>query len=629
MAWLDQWKYRKQFSVSRASGAVTDYQMKIEIGQNSNCVRNDGFIQEWYTQPYTVSATTVNSVSNSILNITSTSADPWIEMYSIGSFNPSSYTHIVMKYRVVSGIGNETMVFFLNSRRTSPNGDQRVTGYLNNDGNWHTMLINGSAHIFWNNSNITGFRLDYTDASSHRLEIDYVGLVGLVNTNCNNEFSGFIQDWYTQPYVTYQTTVNSCSNSILNITSTGIDPQINMSSLGSFNPVTYTHFVMKYRVISGTGSYTDLFFLNSRRTEANGDQHIIEYLNNDGNWHIMLINGSLHQYWNHSNITGFRLDYTNTSNHRLEIDYVGLVNVNNTNKCLVPFNDLRFTNESGTVLSHWIEKIHGESPNLTATTWVKFDNITTSGSNFYMYYGNAEAPSISNGSNTFIKFEDFEWGSNGTDLNTSSGSITWTRSGSNPATISTEKYYKGTRSGKLIGATSHTYYYFNQELTDNIAFSLWFYKETAVPNGPNIVIGNAAGTRDAGFWVNANELVSDANSTSTGYSITPDVWQKVECYNMNLTTGKYDIKINNSLIKTNANMATAVAVFRFLNASTTAGHDVWGDEIIVRHYRSVEPVFGIFGNEEEYIFGRTSWDKYIYKGFESQKIYLGEYLIYE
>jgi hypothetical protein len=35
MAWLDGWKYRKQVTLSRATGAVTNYQMKLLVGESS------------------------------------------------------------------------------------------------------------------------------------------------------------------------------------------------------------------------------------------------------------------------------------------------------------------------------------------------------------------------------------------------------------------------------------------------------------------------------------------------------------------------------------------------------------------------------------------------------------------
>ena len=487
MSWLSNYKYRKQFSVSRSSGAVVDYQIKINVGSNENCTGNNGFFEEWHNQPYATYQTTVNSILNGVLDVTSYGSDPHLDMYSIGSFNPAIYKYFVVRYKVISGIPDTKVeFFFLNSRRTSPNADQALWPqfYLNNDGEWHTYIVDASVHQYWSNSNITGWRFDWATKSGVRLQIDYIGLVDSVDVNCNNH-------------------------------------------------------------------------------------------------------------------------------------------------CLESFNDLRFTNESGSILNYWIEKIYGESPNLSATVWVKFDVIETTETTFYMYYNKPDASSFSNGTNTFIKFEDFEWGSNGTNLNTSGGSVTWVQNSTPSAIISTEKTYKGTRSGKLTGATAYTYYSFEQELTDNIAFSVWFYKETAVPNGPNIGIGNVAGTKYAGFWVDNNELVNDANSNSTGFTIYPDTWQKVECYNIDITSSTYDININNMLTKTNASMTTGEAVFRLLNASTTVGHDVWVDEIIIRHYRQVEPVLGVFGDEEEIINYKTSWGKFVYKENIAKKMYLGSTLVYE
>jgi len=84
--------------------------------------------------------------------------------------------------------------------------------------------------------------------------------------------------------------------------------------------------------------------------------------------------------------------------------------------CLSSFNDLRFTKSDGTaLLDYWIESITGTSPNRVATVWVEFDSIVTSATIFFFYYGNSVASAVSNRSNTFSKFDDFEWGSDGTD----------------------------------------------------------------------------------------------------------------------------------------------------------------------------------------------------------------------
>jgi hypothetical protein len=41
MTWLANWAYRKSITLSRASGAVTDYQMKLLVGESSGAVGED------------------------------------------------------------------------------------------------------------------------------------------------------------------------------------------------------------------------------------------------------------------------------------------------------------------------------------------------------------------------------------------------------------------------------------------------------------------------------------------------------------------------------------------------------------------------------------------------------------
>lgn len=68
-------------------------------------------------------------------------------------------------------------------------------------------------------------------------------------------------------------------------------------------------------------------------------------------------------------------------------------------------NDIRFTNSNDSPLSYWIESLGSD----TATVWIEFDYIPDSGSaDFYMYYGNSEMSSESDGENTFLIFSDFQ-----------------------------------------------------------------------------------------------------------------------------------------------------------------------------------------------------------------------------
>lgn len=93
--------------------------------------------------------------------------------------------------------------------------------------------------------------------------------------------------------------------------------------------------------------------------------------------------------------------------------------------CLSTFNDLRFTTSDGTtLLDYWIESVTGTTPNQLATIWVECDSIGTSATTFYMYYGKADATSVSSGLNTFPFFDDFNGSSLDTDKWTDLGGTT-------------------------------------------------------------------------------------------------------------------------------------------------------------------------------------------------------------
>jgi len=93
-------------------------------------------------------------------------------------------------------------------------------------------------------------------------------------------------------------------------------------------------------------------------------------------------------------------------------------------KCQEDYDDIRFTDTSGTVLSYWIES----SDSSSATIWVKFPSIPAGSSTWYLYYGNASATAVSNGDATFQFFDDFP----GTTLDTSK----WNTPGGGTVTIS-------------------------------------------------------------------------------------------------------------------------------------------------------------------------------------------------
>lgn len=82
----------------------------------------------------------------------------------------------------------------------------------------------------------------------------------------------------------------------------------------------------------------------------------------------------------------------------------------------IDFSDIRFTNISGTILDYWIQNY---TDSVSATIYVKIDDLPTNGTSIFIYYNNSVASSKSNGTNTFLFFDDFndnllssQWGTN-------------------------------------------------------------------------------------------------------------------------------------------------------------------------------------------------------------------------
>ncbi len=133
------------------------------------------YTQEWFSQPYLMSGTTINS-SDGILNVTSTNIDPSFTMYPIGSFSPSIYKYIQIRYRVLSGNAGGPEIFFTNSNSAVAVASQMVTGTYIADGNWHVLNIDMSTHPLWANSNITGWRFDWCTDIGVTMDVDYISL---------------------------------------------------------------------------------------------------------------------------------------------------------------------------------------------------------------------------------------------------------------------------------------------------------------------------------------------------------------------------------------------------------------------------------------------------------------------
>ncbi|MFZ4581905.1 MAG: T9SS type A sorting domain-containing protein, partial [Paludibacter sp.] len=204
------------------------------------------FSEEWFTQSYTANNTTVNGISSGILDLTSTTADPMLVMYSLGSFAPATYRYIQIRYKVVSGTAGSAEIFYTNGRSAGATGDQRVASALISDNTWRILNIDMSTATYWSHSNITGFRFDWCNANGVNMLIDYISLgsgLAVAQGTTATVSPATTTNYYVLRNGTYNTTSAASTTVTVNAT-TAINSQSTATQTthlsGTFTPITVT-----------------------------------------------------------------------------------------------------------------------------------------------------------------------------------------------------------------------------------------------------------------------------------------------------------------------------------------------------------------------------------------------------
>ncbi|RLE43603.1 hypothetical protein DRJ16_03615 [Candidatus Woesearchaeota archaeon] len=127
---------------------------------------------------------------------------------------------------------------------------------------------------------------------------------------------------------------------------------------------------------------------------------------------LFFLTSTTSAWWNESWQYRKEIAITNTNDEVLT-DYQVLVILNETNFDFSHANengsDIRFVGEDdATSLNYWIESWNSTAQ--TAKIWIKVPSIPANNSTkIYMYYGNPEAESMSNGHAVFEQFDDFSY----------------------------------------------------------------------------------------------------------------------------------------------------------------------------------------------------------------------------
>lgn len=200
-----------------------------------------------------------------------------------------------------------------------------------------------------------------------------------------------INESYTDTVDDYN---NVCNEIIANETTYN---ECNLQVIGQHNETKYKQYWKEYKnELLNTGLYK--WRLEAKKERPN---QIVDFILVEGMGDNKLSEWS---WWNSSFLSKNLINITENSGKSFS-PYQVLLNITFTANMKSDFSDLRFTNSSENgELDYWIENYTSST---RAYVWVKTSLTASAVTQIYMYYNNNLAVSASNGSNTFLFFDDF------------------------------------------------------------------------------------------------------------------------------------------------------------------------------------------------------------------------------
>ena len=266
-------------------------------------------------------------------------------------------------------------------------------------------------------------------------------------------------------------------------------------------------------------------------------------------------------------------------------DYQVPITVAQTPSIQTDFDDIRFVDSSGNLLPYWIESITGTTPNQTANVWIK-TNLSTGNNTAYMYYGNANLTSASDGTNTFIFFDDF----NSESLDTTK----WTTSGT-PVTSNGKLLLNNSdaiRSVNTYGAYNVAIRTYQKALADSSkrfgfsSITVGTDMQTSVDSAHYIF--QPDGHQYSRTVINSSFTQIDNGSYSTNYVTREILW----------LPGNVKFLTGGSLTSEHTTNIPTSSLYLQLQNLVDGISDYEFDYVLIRKYASPEPTVGTAGTEE-------------------------------
>ena len=280
--------------------------------------------------------------------------------------------------------------------------------------------------------------------------------------------------------------------------------------------------------------------------------------------------------------------------------------------CQTDFDDVRFTDNDGfTELDYWLEE---KTDSNNATFWIEVADDLGSDQYIYVYYGNAEASTTSDGSDTFLLFDDFNDGSINVTLWDTDGA---TESGGIMSIAIGDKYI---RTDNTFGPDVALEARMEQAglQRKNYGFS------TTFPASDTMWICHDSGGDS--FTYEGNDDAGTLTLESGSWAIQSLMWK--EDY------GSYDVDRAGAQTRSDGDIAAgALKVGANTWASSTDAIDI--DWLFLRKWIATEPAHGDWGEEEIYsppewtqissigLLFQVAWSPVFQFGYDAFFIFLG------
>lgn len=248
-------------------------------------------------------------------------------------------------------------------------------------------------------------------------------------------------------------------------------------------------------------------------------------------------------------------------------------------------SDIRLVDSSGvSLINYWIET--GSCDSSSTNIWFKAPSITSASNVFYLYYGGGAVESLSNGSSTFLVFDDFESQTLGQDP------LGWTISGANELIEVVNIPVAGTLSdGKAMylsssSASVSAFASLNFEKVDDVVLDAYIYYGVVNEHyGIRISNGSSWGPYII-TWVDATRRYQTGVWNNYG-TYVQNHWYELKI-TTNTSAGEFDIMwdsdVDNDLSYWSS--PDSISFLSFFTSNLHADGDYYVDDLRIRKYVS-------------------------------------------